>query len=392
MHRRTFLQASGIVSVLVGAGGVWRAQQQGVFSVGQGPAYEPWHNWRNDTEQSPLALVRAAILAANPHNTQPWRFSVSAQQIDLYADTARNLGSFDPYLREMHLGLGCALENIALAAPANGYHARISLSEGPLQIHNEPAEQRLVARIELTPAPINSSQLYEAIDRRHTQRGPYYADQALPVETLNSLQQLINDDDIYLFSYTDSPHKTTFANAVISATEAIIADSRMVNDSEQWFRQRWADIQAYRDGPTLDTAGLSPLMTALAKLIPAPSAQTNHAYWLASTRDIQVATAPAFALLAVRDRYDRGQALRAGRVWQRMHLWATSQGIAMQPLNQPIELIDRERQLNRPAQANEVLNRLIGDPSWQPTFAFRLGYAVNPAPASPRRALEQVLN
>ena len=392
MKRRTFLQASAVISVIVGAGGVWRAQQQGVFSVGQGPAYEPWHTWRSDSEKGPLALVRAAILAANPHNTQPWRFKVGAQRIELYADTERNLGSFDPYLREMHLGLGCALENMLLAAAANGYQARLKLSEGHLEPIPESPVPRLVASLDLSPAAAQRSALYEAIGSRHTQRGAYLPQQAVSAENLASLHQLLdNDPDLRLFTYSDSLAKAAFARAVVEATQAIIADTAMVNDSEKWFRHDWNEIQTLRDGPTLDCAGLSPLVTALGKMIPPPSAQTNHQYWLESTRDVQVASAPAFALLAVRDRYSRAQSLRAGRAWQRLQLWATSQGIAMQPLNQPIERIDRERQLNLPPQASKTLTDLTGDPSWQPTFAFRLGYAVTPTPASPRRSLEQVV-
>ena len=52
--------------VLVAGGGVWRAVDQGVFSTERGPAYEPWKSWRDDPQDRPLALVRAAILAANP--------------------------------------------------------------------------------------------------------------------------------------------------------------------------------------------------------------------------------------------------------------------------------------------------------------------------------------
>jgi nitroreductase len=72
--------------------------------------------WRTDAREGPLALVRAALLASNPHNTQPWLFKLTPAKVELYAHTARNLGSFDPYLREMHIGLGCALENMLLAA------------------------------------------------------------------------------------------------------------------------------------------------------------------------------------------------------------------------------------------------------------------------------------
>ena len=87
MERRAFLRGAGIVTVLVAGGGVWRAWDQGVFSVGQGPAYEPWKNWRFASD-GPLRLVRAAILAASPHNTQPWLFKVASSSIELYVDTA----------------------------------------------------------------------------------------------------------------------------------------------------------------------------------------------------------------------------------------------------------------------------------------------------------------
>ncbi len=109
MERRAFSRGAGIVSVLVAGGGVWRAWEQRVFSVGQGPAYELWKDWRSASE-GPLGLVRAAILAASPHNTQPWLFKVASSSIELYVATARNTGALDPYLREQHIGLGCALE------------------------------------------------------------------------------------------------------------------------------------------------------------------------------------------------------------------------------------------------------------------------------------------
>ena len=118
---------------VVAAGGlVWRAYDQGVFSAGAGAAYEPWTDWRSDAAPGPLGLVRAGILAASPHNTQPWRFQVGAARVELLADPARNLGAFDPYLREMHIGLGCALENMTRTARVLGYDAAVALRPGPL--------------------------------------------------------------------------------------------------------------------------------------------------------------------------------------------------------------------------------------------------------------------
>ena len=132
MNRRSFLKGAGVVTVAVVGGGVWRAYDQGVFSVGEGPAYQPWKDWRTDSPSGPLALVRAAILAASPHNTQPWLFKITNSSIELYLDPKRNVGALDPYLREEHIGMGCALQNLLLAASAAGYQCKLTTIPGKL--------------------------------------------------------------------------------------------------------------------------------------------------------------------------------------------------------------------------------------------------------------------
>src|SRR4051812_27459583 len=97
VRRRNILRA-GAATLLAGAGALaWRAQQQGVFETGEGPAYEAWTQWNDGPAHSPQRLLRSAILAANPHNSQPWRFAVRPGWIDLHADRSRHLGSIDPF-------------------------------------------------------------------------------------------------------------------------------------------------------------------------------------------------------------------------------------------------------------------------------------------------------
>ena len=392
MNRRTWLTTASTVVVAAAAAGAWRAHRQGVFQVGEGPAYAPWKDWRTGARESPLTLVRAALLASNPHNTQPWLFKLGPTKVELYADTARNLGSFDPYLRELHIGLGCALENMMLAAAANGYRAQATLASGSLAALPGTGDAAPVARIDLAPGRAETNPLYEAIALRHTDRAPYRSDRPLAHEALVSLARMAEgDDEMKLFLYSSPDDKAKVGAAIVQATQAIIGDAAMVQDSERWFRHRWDDVQRLRDGITLDAAGLPAAMAGLAKMLPRASGQANHGYWLDATRDVHVPTAQLFGLIAVRDRYDRAQALRAGRLWQRIHLWATTEGIAMQPLNQPIEMADRERQLGTPADTDRVLMRITGDAAWQPTFAFRAGYGTRPARASPRRAAQHVL-
>lgn len=390
MKRRRFLKGMGAISVMVVGGAVWRGIDQGLYATGTGPAYEPWTTWRDTNNDGPLGLVRAAILAANPHNTQPWVFRVSEEFIELHAELTRHLGSFDPYLREMHLGLGCVLENMMLAAHAAGYEPTLELVGGELRPIAEQSGSTLVARITLVQGEAARNELFEAIPQRHTNRGPYDTARVLTAE--QKTQCFFHTEEaVEVALFTEPDTLAHFQELIIDATKAIIADGSMVHDSERWFRHSWSDIQQYRDGPTLDAAGLSPLMTGLAKLMPRPSAEANHQYWLDATRDIQVATAPAFGLIYVDDLYDRAQALKAGRVWQRLHLWAITQGLAMQPLNQPIERVDRELQLGIEPTFARRLIALTGKRPNRPTFAFRIGYPIQNASPSPRRRLEQVM-
>ena len=377
---------------MVVGGGVWRAYDQGVFSVGQGLAYEPWENWRTDTNEGPLTLVRAAILAASPHNTQPWIFKVAETRIELYADTTRNLGAFDPYLREMYIGLGCAVENMELAAVANGYKANIALAGGKLDLIQDNLEPMLVAEIDLSPGVKKKSSLYDAIPRRHTNRGAYDTTRALPSDIFVDIDRMFEDEHkIKVLLYTSDVDKEKYIKGVIKSTEDIIADSTMVHDSQKWFRLSWSDVQKFRDGPTVDAFGVSPLLSAAIKMLPPPSAETNHNQWLDVTRNVHLEKSQVFGLIVVRDLHDQVQNLRAGRLWQRLHLWATTKELAMHPINQSIEMVDREMSLAKPPQTAQVLADLTGDPSWKPTFSFRIGYPKRKALKSPRRAVEFVV-
>ena len=78
--------------------------------------YDPWDEWRSRGDDGSRRPLRTAILAASPHNTQPWLFELSGSSVAVNADRARHLGAFDPFRREMHLGVGCAIENLVRAA------------------------------------------------------------------------------------------------------------------------------------------------------------------------------------------------------------------------------------------------------------------------------------
>ncbi len=384
--RKAFLRGAGAILVLVAGGGVWRAADQGVLGPEGGPAFQPWKTWRAE-EEGPLALVSAAILAANAHNTQPWIFGVGGSRIDLFADNRRGIGAVDPFHREVYIGLGCALENLLLAARARGYEYQLTLAPD----RSNPAHAARIDLIDLSPGREETVPLHEAIPDRHTNRYPYDASRLVRRETLDALGALNDERDVEVFWFATEAERREVGGALMEAAKAINADEKLSYDnSEKWLRQDRDAIHRYRDGLTLDTMGLSGPTLVAAKMLPQPSLQTLADGWLQSHED-QIRTAAAFGILAVRDYGDDAQRMRAGRLWQRMHLWMTGEKLAAQPMNQIHERADREVELGIKPTFGEALAGFLRDPSWRGTFTFRLGYTAEPASPSPRRAVRSVI-
>ena len=389
-HRRALLIGGGAAVGLVCAGSVYRAWDRGVWSSGQGIAYAPWQDWQGQAADGFKRPLRAAILASNPHDTQPWLFAIADSAITVFADRSRHLGSFDPFRREMHLGLGAAVENLVLAAGAFGWAADVVPADGTLGLSPDDTPVAAV-QISLTPMPPARNALFDAIPNRHTHRGPYRADQSVGGERLQRLAALAASDAVRVVFVEDANARGELAALIVAATERIIGDPQMSADSARWYRTGRREIAAHRDGVTVDTAGLSPLVTATAKLMPDLDAQSADRYWLAATKDTELATAPVLGVILVRDRLDMRSAIAAGRAWQRLHLGATAEGLAAQPLNQPVECTDRSAMIGKSDSFGPAIVKLAAAPGWEPTFVFRLGVAERPASRSPRRALSEVL-
>ncbi len=386
VSRRAMIVGGAGAAVVAGLG--YRVWDRGVFSRPQGRAYAPWTDWRGSVVDGIQQPLHAAILAASPHDTQPWLFEVHNESITVYADRARNLGPFDPFRREMHLGIGAAIENLVRAAGADGYTAYVRPVMGRLE--NSPGPRPIVAaHITMDPGAPGRDRLYEAIAERHTNRGPYL-DRPIAMGALNSLANLVTSDRIRVAFILDRHARSDLAALIVDATQRIVGDPEMSAASAHWIRTGRRDIQEHRDGITLDASGLSPTTVMFGKFMPDLGAATQDSFWLANTRDVQV-HAPVLGVLLVRDRLHMAQSIDAGRAWQRLHLAATAMGIAAQPLNQPVECIDRNEMLGRPDGYQRALLNFAQAQDWQPTFVFRLGYAEKPAPPSPRRPLSDVI-
>jgi hypothetical protein len=191
--------------------------------------------------------------------------------------------------------------------------------------------------------------------------------------------------------FTAEEDRKKIAELISAADTEIYSDPQVQRGSDRWVRMKWSSVEEHRDGLTIDAFGLSPVADAVVKMmtpgmlrLAGPHKEKNRYLNL-------MLSAPLLGFIAVRDRYEQEQCLRAGRIWQRAHLLATSRGLAARPCNEAVEMVDHERALGRPAFRATLLNDITGDSMWQATFAFYMGYATLPARASPRRPVQAML-
>jgi hypothetical protein len=93
---------------------------------GEASVSEPWRAAGQGFGDVRLDALSYAILAPNPHNRQPWRYTlVGADQIDVTCDLDRRLPETDPYDRQITIGFGCMLELLRMAGASRGYRAEV---------------------------------------------------------------------------------------------------------------------------------------------------------------------------------------------------------------------------------------------------------------------------
>jgi nitroreductase len=127
-------------------------------------------------------LIEVAARAPSVHNTQPWRFTVTGQAIELYADVSRQLME-DLTGREMIISCGAALFGLRLAVRSLGCQPEVELLP-------DPSQRRLLARVRAgRPAPMTSDEraMLQAVPHRHTHRDAFEPG-PLPGDLLERLQ------------------------------------------------------------------------------------------------------------------------------------------------------------------------------------------------------------
>ena len=265
-------------------------------------------------------LVRFATLAANSHNTQPWIFSARGDEIAIAPDFRRRCPAVDPDDHHLFVSLGCAAENLILAASALGWRAS-SVVDG----------ERIV--IALEEAPPAASALADAIAVRQCTRAVFDGRPAAP-EILHQLETACREPGVAAIVMTDRGAIKKVTDYVLEGNSAQMRDQAFMRELVSWMRFNETDALATMDGLFSRVSG-NPSLPAwvarpLLKLFFTEDGE-NKKY-----RDELDSSAGVVVLAA--DRSDKAHWVAVGRACQRFGLQATALGLKYSFVNQPVEV------------------------------------------------------
>lgn len=328
---------------------------------------EAWrHSEPMPTETAALyrELVRYASLAPSSHNTQCWSFAPGVGVIAIKPDLARRCPVVDPDDHHLFVSLGCAAENLAQAALANGLQAEFSF---------DPVEGAMRAMLAPTRPVVTT--LYQAIPKRQTSRSDYDG-RPVPRADLALLERAGQGEGVAVTLLSDPDRRERVLDLVLQGNSAQMADPAFVSELKQWIRFNDYSAVVSGDGLYAPASGNPQLPSWLGGLMfdlffRVGSENDKHARQLRSSAGIAVFHSTAD---------DPAHWLEVGRCYERFALQATVLGIRTAFVNQPVEVAGL-----RPQMATE-----LGLGSRRPDLVVRFGYGPE-RPRSLRRKVGEVI-
>jgi nitroreductase len=307
-------------------------------------------------------LCRYAILAPSTMNTQPWRFRLNDDGVEVRADFGRWLRVADGDRRELFISIGCALENLLLAAERFDYRHRV-------EYFPVPGDNEVVARVSLalggeSPSARRAQLPLTAISRRRTDRG-VFALQPVPAQHQQALRDVCGlEEDLSLHLSGDADVRRLSQRLLHRADAALLSNPEFRGELAYWV--------------TEGVLGTPWLISELARL-----ASGFVAFDKRITRRHRAAlmSAPLLGVLAASSDAHAVH-VKCGQAFERLWLRATTLGLSLEPLSQGL----------RVPEVRAEFARLVKGRGAIPLQAFRIGYAGAPgAGHTPRRPLEECL-
>ena len=357
--RRKFLKILGGGTILAAAGAP-------KFAMTRAPtkALAPWQAATNYTEPRRRALAHA-LLAPNPHNRQPWLIELKGEDtVILHRDETRELPMTDPFNRQIFIGLGCFIEQMVIAASADGYAIDLTLfpdgETGPIA--------HAMFRKGATTNPLAAQILHRHCNKEAYEDRSVEADKAVALSDHATI-------------ITEGAKTAALRKLIWDALYVEITTPRTLRESVELMRIGKSEINANPDGIEMRGA-LFDAARRVGVLTNDLLMDTSHPAFQGEMERYQetFAATPAFAVVttAGNTRFDQ---IEAGRRWLRLNLKTTELGLGLHPCSQALQ------EFPEMAEHYATAHGLLAAPGETVQMLGRLGYGPE-AQATPRWALE----
>ena len=306
--------------------------------------------------------LASAVRAPSPHNTQPWRFVVEGERIEIWLDRDRVLGVADPAAREARLSCGAAAFNLVICLRSNGLASTVRMMP-------DPAEPDLLVVIKLDGNQVAQpaeQKLAEAVFRRHTNRRPFLDAEVPPVVRAALKSAALQEGG--QIEYLDASGRYTTVTSLVRRAESLQENDPAFQAETAHWTGRAVESP---DGVPLVATGPPPYSARVVSM------RASHANQDLPPREFE--QEPLLAALLTRDHGPHAE-VRAGMALQRVLLTATAEGLATSFLSQPFET----------PHTRDALGRIF-DGLGQPHTLLRIGYGY-PTRMTSRRPLGEVLS
>jgi hypothetical protein len=301
-------------------------------------------------------LLQYAVLAPSSHNTQPWKFRIESNRIDLFMDETRWLKVCDDDQRELHISVGCCLENLLVAADHFGLGHQVEYLPDSSDAMHAVSIEFMAAATE------RDSRLFPMIPVRHTNHGEYDG-RPIQEDVLMQLSGCCTEPNIHVQLNSDHLIKHKVDELVVRADAMEFADPAFREELGYWIGQ--------------GVFGTSWLMSKIGKLA---VTHINIGSSIAKKDSAVLMSSPVLGLIGSKDS-SRETQIKVGQVYQRLSLMAASFGIWCQPMSQIVQV----------EETKQEVAKLQPDPHLFPQLPFRLGFAEPEKHRTLRRNLAEVL-
>lgn len=311
-------------------------------------------------------IISNATKAASDHNTQPWKFRSTDYSIYIYPDYQRM--KHPNAEQSLFISLGCALENLVVAA--NHFNLRETI-----HYNFDLPEEHI--RVDLEPhVPANKNdELFNQLEKRQVTRGEYF-DTPIPSDHILDLVLSCKDPDIFLKIIVDKKEKKSLMPFI---QEAIIRQTEKDNyrkTLEEWVRFNEKEASLKKDGINGELIGLTSSPSWWGKIGLSSFVNPRNRF----DKFAKLITSAPVIMMFLALKQDKTTMVKLGRSYERIALKATSLGIKHAHINMVCEdLIVKDK-----------LKQEFGYSIEEPMLMIRMGYAM-PSSKSYRRELSDVL-